>query len=69
MRIVVNYIPHVTAIMGLQETEMTIGEFATYDEAYDAAILWASRQLPHESMKSFTIEKIYYNAALSEYSH
>lgn len=60
MRIVESFRPHVTTTQG---ATITIGDFPSYDEAYDAVILWSSQQLPKEMLKSFNIEKIYRNDA------
>ncbi len=44
--------------------EFSLGEFTSYEDAYDAAILWASDALPKERLKSFRITKTFANAAV-----
>ena len=41
------------------------GVYESYEEAYDAAIIEASKNLPIENVKGFTINETYLNKAVA----
>ena len=49
------------------DSVISLGLFASYELANDAAVLKASEQLPNETVKAYEIHKVYINEALKWY--
>ena len=52
-------------ICSIDDKPVALGLYETYDEAKDAAIITATEQLPTETVKAFTITKVYINEAVT----
>ena len=48
----------------IDDTVIDLGLFDTYEEANDAAIQLAARDLPTENVKAYQINKVYINVAV-----
>lgn len=48
------------------DTLASLGLFNSYEEANDAAIMFASKNLPVETVKAYEIRKAYINVAFIE---